>query len=176
VIRAGPFYGMKEQKPLLPNDPDLVFNLEYALSLVKDKRESSPQISEILFFWDRLFPAKTLQVTAILFSFVFFSWASVRRIKNRKIFSGTGIVLCVIFVLVTLMAAVHYYQKAFFPNAVIVQEEVAVRAGTTDTATLLFSLHASTKVRVEDEREGYLKIWFSKDRVGWMKTADAAVI
>ena len=163
-------------KALIPNDPDLAFNLDYAMGLVKDKTESSPDISEVLFFWDRLFPARTLQVTAVLFSFVFFAWASVRVIKNRKIFSGTGIVLCVIFALVTMMTAVLYYQKAFSPSAVIIQEEVAVRAGTTDTATLLFSLHAGTKVRVEDRREGYLKIRFSKDRIGWVKTADAAVI
>jgi tetratricopeptide (TPR) repeat protein len=163
-------------KTLIPNDPDLIFNLDYVTDQVKDKTESSPKITEILFFWDRLFPARTLQITAVLFSFVFFAWASVRVIQNRKIFSGTGMVLCLVFVLVTLMTAILYYQRAFCPKAVIVQEEVAVRAGTTDTATVLFSLHAGTKVRVEDRREGYLKIRFSKDRVGWVKTVDAAVI
>jgi hypothetical protein len=163
-------------KTLIPNDPDLIFNLDYATDQVKDKTESSPEISEILFFWDRLFPARTLQVSAVFFSFVFFAWASLRVIQNRKIFSGTGMVLCVVFVLVTMMTAVIYYQRTFCPKAIIVQEEVAVRAGTTDTATILFSLHAGTKVRVEDRRAGYLKIWFSKDRVGWVKTVDAAVI
>jgi tetratricopeptide (TPR) repeat protein len=163
-------------KTLIPNDPDLIFNLDYATDQVKDKTESSPDILEVLLFWDRLFPAKTLQITAVFFSFVFFAWASVRVIQNRKIFSGTGMVLCVVFVLVTMMTAVLYYQRAFCPNAVMVQEEVSVRAGTTDTATILFSLHAGTKVRVEDRREGYLKIRFSKDRVGWVKTVDAIVI
>ncbi|MCM2283993.1 MAG: BatD family protein [Desulfobacula sp.] len=163
-------------KILIPNDPDLAFNLDYAMAQAKDKTESSPEISEILFFWDRLFPARTLQITAVLFSFVFFAWASVRVIQNRKIFSGTGTVLCVAFVLITMMTAVQYYQRAFCPNAVIVQKEVAVRAGTADTATILFSLHAGTKVRVEDRREEYLKIRFSKDRVGWVKTVDAIVI
>ena len=84
--------------------------------------------------------------------------------------------MCTAFVLITMMTAVLYYQRAFCPKAVIVQEEVAVRAGTTDTATVLFSLHAGTKVRVEDRREGYLKIRFSKDRIGWVKTVDAIVI
>jgi hypothetical protein len=163
-------------KALIPNDPDLAFNLDYAMDQIKDKTESSPDILEVLLFWDRLFPARTLQITTVLFSFVFFAWASVRVVQNRKIFSGTGTVLCVTFILVTMMATVLYYQKAFSPSAVIVQEEVAVRAGTTDAATLLFSLHAGTKVRVEDQREGYLKIRFSKDRVGWVKTVDAAVI
>jgi len=163
-------------KGLLPSDPDLAFNLDYAMGLVKDKNESSPEIQDVLFFWDRLFPARVIQGTAILFSFVFFSWASFRVVKNRKIFSGIGMILCVVFVLVTMMALVQYQQKAFNINAVIVQEEVFVRSGTTDTATKLFSLHAGTKVRVEDQREGYLKIRFSKDRVGWVKTLDAEII
>ena len=163
-------------KTLIPNDPDLIFNLDYAGDQVKDKTEPSPEITEILVFWDELFPAKTLQIAAVFFSFVFFAWASLRVIRNRKIFSGTGMVMCTAFVLITMMTAVLYYQRAFCPKAVIVQEEVAVRAGTTDTATVLFSLHAGTKVRVEDRREGYLKIRFSKDRIGWVKTVDAIVI
>ncbi len=163
-------------KYLLPNDPDLNFNLDYAMGLVKDKNESSPEIMDILFFWDRLFPARVIQGSAVFFSFVFFAWASIRAIKNKKIFSGTGIMLCVIFFLVTMMAMVQYQQKAFRPNAVIVQDEVSVRSGITDTSTKLFSLHAGTKVSVEEERQGYLKIRFSKDRVGWVKAADAIVI
>ncbi len=163
-------------KKMIPNDPDLAFNLDYAMGLVKDKNESSPDIQDVLFFWDRLFPARAIQGTAIFFSFVFFTWSSVKLVKNRKIFSGFGMILCVIFVLVTVMALVQYQQNASHINAVIVQDEVSIRSGTTDTATKLFSLHAGTKVRVEDQREGYLKIRFSKDRVGWVKTAEALVI
>ncbi len=163
-------------KRIIPNDPDLAFNLDYAMSFVKDKKESSPDILGVLFFWDRLFPAKIIQGAAVFLSFFFFAWSSVRVVKNRKIFSGLGMIFCVIFVLVTLMALVQYHQKASRINAVIVQNEVPVRSGTADTATKLFSLHAGTKVSVEDEREGYLKIRFSKDRVGWVKTMDALVI
>ena len=78
--------------------------------------------------------------------------------------------------MVTMMALVQYQQNAFNINAVIIEDEVFVRSGTTDTATKLFSLHAGTTVRVEDQREGYLKIRFSKDRIGWVKTAEALVI
>lgn len=163
-------------KKIIPNDPDLGFNLDYAMSLVKDKKESSPDIPEILFFWDRLFPARIIRGTAIFFSFAFFTWSSVRVVRDKKIFSGMGMILCIVFALVTMMALVQYQQKASRINAVIVQDEVPVRSGMTDTATKLFSLHAGTKVSVEEEREGYLKIRFSKDRIGWVKTTDAIVI
>ncbi|MFA5903572.1 MAG: BatD family protein, partial [Desulfobacula sp.] len=163
-------------KTILPNDPDLNFNLDYAVSLVKDKNESSTEIQDVLFFWDRLFSARGIQIAAVFFSFVFFTWACIRVIQNRKIFSGTGMILCAVFVLITLMALVQYQQKAFRRAAVIIEDEVSVRSGTTDTSTKLFSLHAGTKVSVEDEREGYLKIWFSKDRIGWVKPLDAEII
>lgn len=163
-------------KEMIPNDPDLLFNLDYAMGLVKDKKESSPDITDILFSWNRFFPARIIQVLAVFFSFIFFTWSSVRIVKNKKIFSGPGMILCVILALMTLMALVQYMQKAYRIDAVIVREEVPVRSGTTDTATKLFSLHAGTEVSVEDEREGYLKIRFSKDRAGWVKTMDAVKI
>nr|NJM01083.1 tetratricopeptide repeat protein [Desulfobacula sp.] len=163
-------------KRILPNDPDLTYNLEYARSLVKDKTEASPDISEVLFFWSRLFPARHLQIAAILFSFVFFTWASVRVVQNRKVFSGTGMALCAVFAVAAAMAVIQYSQHTVRVHAVLVREEVAVRSGMADTATELFSLHAGTRVRVEDQREGYLKVRFSKDRVGWVKKSDALVI
>jgi len=43
-------------KILAPNDPDLNFNLNYAYGFVKDKKEDSVKIMEILFFWDNLIP------------------------------------------------------------------------------------------------------------------------
>ena len=163
-------------RQMIPNDPDLLFNLDYAMGLVKDKKESSPGITDILFSWNRFFPAGIIQGLAVFFSFVFFTWSSVRIVKNKKIFSGPGMILCMILTLMTLMALVQYMQKAYRMDAVIVKEEVPVRSGTSDAATKLFSLHAGTKISVEDEREGYLKIRFSKDRAGWVKIMDAVKI
>lgn len=161
---------------MIPGDPDLAFNLNYARSLVKDKNESSPDIFSILFFWDRWLPVFVIQGAAIFLSFLFFTWSALRQVQRKKIFSGFGLILCALFALVTLMVLVQYQQNAARLEAVIIQEEVAVRSGVSSTATQLFSLHAGTKVSVAEEREGYLKIRFSKDRVGWVKIGDALVI
>ncbi len=162
-------------KILIPNDPDLRFNLAYANTLVKDKKEEVIDIMEVLFFWDRLIAVKTIQITSIFFSFVFFAWAAISVVKKQKIFSGTGIILCSLLILVTVITCMNYYKDAAGKHAVIVQEEVAVRSGVTDTATKLFDLHAGTRVSVEDIKDGYLKILFSKGRIGWVK-ADQAII
>lgn len=163
-------------KILAPNDPDLKFNLEYANTLVKDKKEDTMNIMDVLFFWDNLIPLKTIQLTAVFFSFVFFAWASKRVMKKQKILSGTGILLFSLFVLVTAITCVNYYKRSAGQTAVIVQEEVAVRSGMTDSSTKLFSLHAGTMVSVEETKEGYLKILFSKGKVGWVKIGEAAII
>jgi tetratricopeptide (TPR) repeat protein len=163
-------------KVLAPHDPDLKFNLAYANSRVKDKKEDTMTVMEVLFFWDTLISVKTIQITAILCSFVFFTWAAFRLVKKHPVFSGTGIFLCSLLVLVTAITCVNYYKQSARLNAVIVQEEVAVRSGMTDTATRLFSLHAGTKVSVEEQRDGYLKILFSKGKVGWVKIEEAVII
>lgn len=163
-------------KVLAPNDPDLNFNLAYANTLVKDKKEDAMNIMDILFFWDSLISAKIIQIFAIFLSFVFFSWAAINVVKKQKVFSGVGIILCSIFVLVTVIAGVSYYKRSVHLNAVILQNEVAVRSGMTDTATKLFSLHAGTRVSVEEQRDGYLKIEFSKGKIGWVKATDAQII
>jgi len=163
-------------KILIPNDPDLNFNLEYANTLVKDKKEDVLNIMDVLFFWENIIPVKAVQITAIFFSFIFFTWAAIKVVKKQKIFSGTGLLLCSIFVLVTAIVCVNYYKRSARLNAVIVLEEVAVRSGVTDTSTKLFTLHAGTMVSVKEQRDGYLKVLFSKGKIGWVKTEDAVII
>ncbi|MBF0202690.1 MAG: hypothetical protein HQK66_15590, partial [Desulfamplus sp.] len=43
-------------------------------------------------------------------------------------------------------------------------------------ATELFLLHAGTRVRVEEIREGYIKIFFSQGKMGWVSAEDAGII
>jgi len=163
-------------KTLVPNDPDLKFNLDYANTLTKDKKENVTNIMDVLFFWDTMISLKTIQVIAIFLSFCFFTWAIIRLVKKQKILSGPGLVLCTLFILVTAIAWVNYYKKITFQHAVIVKEEVAVRSGVTDTSTKLFSLHAGTKVRVKKIKNKHLKIIFSKGKIGWIKLGEALII
>lgn len=163
-------------KILAPGDPDLNYNLEYANSLVKDKKEDSIKIMEILFFWDSLIPVKAIQITAVFFSSVFFTWAAIQAVRRKKVFSGFGIVFFSIFMLTAAIVFVNYYKQSVRLNAVIVTKQAVIRSGTADTSTTLFSLHAGTKIRVVELRDGYMKIKFSKDKIGWIKTDQAVII
>ena len=152
------------------------FNLDHANSLVKDKREDSIKIMEVIFFWDNLVSVKIIQITSVLSSFAFFTWAAIQVIRRKKIFSGFGIMVLSIFILFTSIVFVNYYKQAVKLNAVIVTKEAVIRSGMADTATQLFTLHAGTKIRVVEQKKGYLKIKFSKDKIGWVSTSQAAII
>jgi hypothetical protein len=79
-------------------------------------------------------------------------------------------------VVIFLTASFNYYDDAYNKRAVIIPPEISVRSGLSDNATELFALHAGSQVHVDKEKDGFLKIRFSKDKIGWIKKTDAAVI
>jgi tetratricopeptide (TPR) repeat protein len=163
-------------RKLAPSDPDLKFNLAYAQSLLKDKKEPGFSFSSILYFWQGLVSLKWLQYAAITFSFGFFIWATVQRARARQIFSGAGILFFLLFAGATLAAGLEYNRINSDVKAVILAEQAGVRSGTMDNATLLFDLHAGTRVRVLDKKNNYMKIRFAKDKVGWVACSKAEII
>ncbi|MBU0972307.1 MAG: BatD family protein, partial [Proteobacteria bacterium] len=143
-------------KRLAPSDPDLLFNLAHANSLVKDKIDSSVTLSDILFFWQGIVPLKWFQAGAIIFSCLFFLWAGVQTLGKKPVFSGPGRGLMFFLILFFLGACLEDYRGRAENMAVIVQDSAAVRSGTMETATQLFELHAGTKVQVRAKKNGYL--------------------
>lgn len=161
----------------IPRDPDLIFNLEYAKGFVTDKVESSGiDITGLIFFWKDYFPPETVQYCAIVLSFIFFFYAAIRIVVRKKIFTPAGVVVFSALVITGCTAIYSYYHQSANHFAVVISKEASVRSGISEDATKLFILHAGTRVKVADVRNGYLKILFSKDKIGWISTQDAEVI
>ena len=161
----------------IPFDPDLKFNLEYANSFVKDKVENSGlDLSVLLFFWKDYLPTEFLKYGAIAFSFMFFTYAAMRTIRGKRIFTLAGGIFFTVWILLGTTAFYAFYHNTAKNQAVVIVPEAAVRSGTSPDATQLFILHAGSKVKVREIREGYLKIFFSKGKIGWMSSGDAEVI
>ncbi|MFO7885379.1 MAG: BatD family protein [Desulfobacteraceae bacterium] len=164
-------------KKYIPNDADLRFNLEYANSFVKDKKEGQAlKFDDILFFWQDILPARYIQYGALFCSLVFFSYAAVRTLKRKRIFTWSGTAAFTLLMIVVLAALFDYYDNNMNPRAVILPREVHVRSGTSDKATVLFTLHAGTKVKVEKKHNGYLRIFFAKGKIGWVQQKDCGII
>lgn len=163
-------------KRLVPEDPDLLFNLAHANTLVKDKIDSPVTLTDIFFFWQGLVPLKWLQTGAIVSSWLFFLWAGVQRFRQKSIFAGMGWWLITFLVVLSLVSGMEDYRGRAKNMAVIVQNTAAVRSGIMDTSTKLFELHAGTRVQVKAHKNGYLKIRLAKGRIGWVKPGVAKVI
>ncbi len=163
-------------KRLAPNDPDLLFNLAHANTLVKDKIDSPVTLTDILFFWQGFVSLKWLQTGAIVFSWLFFLWAGVQRFRQKSIFTGMGWTLISLMLVLFLAAGMEDYRGRAKNLAVIVQETAAVRSGIMESSTKLFELHAGTRVQVKAHKNGYLKIRLAKGRIGWVKPGAAKVI
>ncbi len=164
-------------RKLIPNDPDLKFNFNYAEGFIKDKSEEKTlSVYKVLFFWKQLFGRSLIQWTGIIIFFLFWLMIIYQMIKGRniiKIHTGITLALSLIFVMTSVY---DYYADNYKKKAVILQEKVYVRSGLTDDSTELFILHTGTRVNVEDERKGYFKIRFSDDKIGWINQAGLEII
>ncbi len=164
-------------KNLIPDDPDLRFNYEYALTLLKDEQgEITSPLLRILFFWKyQMSPSSVLWVAIVLNAALWIA-LSVLAIRKKHLLRPSIVLLAAGTLLFTATALYNGYEAARIHHAVILPEAVSVRSGFTDSATELFVLHAGTKVRVQRESERHIMIRYTKDKIGWVKRGEIGVI
>jgi tetratricopeptide (TPR) repeat protein len=162
---------------LVPEDPDLRFNLNYARTLLEDEPAAlgSP-VLQILFFWKDLLGVYIWQWLGIIASVLFWcTWAGSRFIKKIHLKPFVYVLLCL--ALLSSGTAVYLaYEPVLHPRAVILQKAVPVRSGLSAETTELFVLHEGTLVAVEKQTEGYLKIRYAEDKIGWVPVTKADII
>ena len=162
---------------LIPNDPDLKFNFSYAEGFVKDKTEDKTfTVYKILFFWKQLFGRTLIQWAGISLFFLLWLMIIFQMIKGRKLIKiHTGITFILSIILI-FTSVYDFYADTYKRKAVILHEKVYVRSGLTSDSTELFILHIGTRVSVDDERKGYVKIRFSDDKIGWINKDGIEII
>ena len=167
---------------LSPRDPDLKFNLEYARSFVKDaKEEKASALERVVFFWRHALSPDTVKWIAIVANLV--SWLLLalkklrfvarRQIKALKAVRYAAFLIAIVF---AATASHNFYRERNFRSGIILSDEVSVRSGLSDDSTELFVLHAGTKIKVERETQNHYRIYFSEDKIGWLKKSEAAPI
>lgn len=162
---------------LIPNDPDLRFNLTYARSLLKDETEGTASpVVEVLFFWKDMFRVATLQWAGIIVHATFWLFLGLYRFFRKSALLHLCYGMLMLSVLILGTTGWRLYEHAFRPQAVILPHSVAVRSGQASESTELFILHAGTKVAVKKQTNGFLKIRFSEDKIGWIPESVAGII
>lgn len=162
---------------LIPHDPDLMYNHDYVAGLLKDKVEDkgSPVLA-VLFFWKEMLTARMIQWLALIFFLVFWILLVIRMFRSGRSMKVTHWIVLSLAVVFTSTAFYDFYDAHYNKQAIVLSDTVSVRSGLTDDSTELFVLHSGTRVAVDDERRGYMKIRFSGDKIGWVKMKDIEII
>lgn len=162
---------------LIPGDPDLRFNLDYARSLLKDEPGTfSSPVVQIIFFWKDLLRASAWQWLGIGAGAIF--WCMLAVVWFFKKFALKPFVYGFL-ILAVLSSGTAVYRSnvaVIHPRAVILDKAVSVRSGFSAETTELFVLHEGTLVSVEKQNDGFLKIRYAEDKIGWVTESMAEII
>jgi len=162
---------------LNPGDPDLRFNLEYARSLLEDEpADIGSPVLQVLFFWKNLLGVSAWQWLAIGAGLAFWCLLGADCFLHK---SALRPFLYGLLALALISAGTAFYLKnasVFHPRAVILGKTVSVRSGFSADTTELFVLHEGTLVAVERQADGFLKIQYAEDKIGWVSDTMAEII
>jgi tetratricopeptide (TPR) repeat protein len=162
---------------LAPNDPDLNFNYDYAVSLIKDEKgEKELPLARILFFWKYHYSAKTIQYSAIILNALFWLCLLMTVLFKKPVFKTSAFIILFLSLTLALTAIYNYYESYHFKQGIILPPQVSVRSGLSNDSTELFKLHAGTKVTIERENESHFRIYFATGKIGWIKKQDLGII
>ena len=156
---------------LTPNDPDLLFNLRQAQEQRKDsiEQEDSPLL-KVLLFPRSLLGVRSLQIWALAGNLLLWLGLALWLFShvNRLKFAGRcGFWLGLPLLLLLLPAALYGLHQMGRSETVVLAEEVPVRSARGDDAPVLFALHEGALVRLEETRDGHVKLRLDQDKVGW---------
>lgn len=155
---------------LLPDDPDLRFNYDYARSLTLDAvEEETLSIERILFFWKYELSSRTIILAAIAANLVFWCLLMAHRLTSRRGIRHAAVAAVIPAALFILTAIYNYYESANQREAIVLTAKAPVRSGLEPTSTELFILHAGAKVQIVKQMKGHVQIRFSDDKIGWVE-------
>ncbi len=159
----------RESLRRLPRDEDVKANLAFARRSAKDAIQPpgpSPVAATLLFWHYGLSPGELAAAAAAL-NVLFWGLLALRLFRR----DSEVVRWALIFVLVPLLAlAASLVGRSAFPArvAVIVPQEIDARTGPAESEVVRFRLHAGTEVRVEDRRDGWLRIALPDGQQGWI--------
>lgn len=162
---------------IMPSDPDLLFNHHLVNGLLVDRAETgSNPVVDVLLFWKHRMSARTVSFSAIALFWLFTMVSLFRTFKPVHWLRYPERVLFGFALLFIVSACYDYYRERWVRDAVVISDTISVRSGFSEDATELFRLHTGTKVRVDEELRGYVKIRFSDSKIGWVEKKNIEII
>ncbi len=168
----------RRSQAFLPRDQDVRANLDFARKSARDAI-APPEpgaVRKTLFFWHYSLSRAELATIVVILNLLVWT-ILVLRIYRRgsEVLRWTFIVLLLALLTAGTSLGLRHWQPRRV--AVIVPQEIDVRAGTSIQDTVLFKLHAGTEVRVVDRRPQALRIALPEEgRGGWIEARHAEVV
>ena len=162
----------EKAKKLIPGDPELVFNLQYVYSMLKD---------DLSFPKNNWFLRKLVKITEIMnveqwALCIIALWAMLItcgficvfiRTAREKIFK---IVLIISMLLVVAVpSVVRLFVKYSISEAIVLAPEIPVRYGPGEGEVEAFVLHEGAKVMVHKEQKDWVHVQIPNGTSGWVK-------
>jgi len=163
----------EEARRRAPHDPDVRHNLALTLAQARDRgaqESASPLLDAVARLLDRFAPADAVTVLAVSLWIAaltllagWFLRDPLRALARRaRPWAGGLVVLAVALVLIKA------YQIQSAPSGVIVEGQVGVRVGPSDSETVQFALHSGTFVRVGRQAGGWTEVTLTPEMRGWV--------
>ena len=162
---------------LLPRNEDVKANLTFARKSAKDALsppEPSPVLSTLFFWHYGLSPTETTS-TLLVVNLLFWGLWVVRIFRwDSELLRWLLILLLVL--LVATGASLMAPRLLPAQVAVILPQEISAHTAPYPESVVRFKLHAGTELRVEDQREGWLRVRLPDGQQGWIDAAWAEVV
>ena len=161
----------KRAQVLMPRDPDLNYNLRFALDQTKDAVAASQNYLNQAFFWLDAMTLRELMWAFALLNGIFWGILVLRLFSRPEWSYYVFIVLLIFWLVVGTSLGVKWYQLKTDQRAVILAPAVDVLAGPEANDTVLFKLHEGTTVHAGENEDGWSLIRLSPTKRGWIKSS-----
>lgn len=155
---------------LLPRDRDLMYNLEYAKSLLRDREpEQGLRALRAIYYF------LTLNELAVITSFFYYIAAGSQALfllQRKEIYLWLLVLSGVLFLLFGSVLAGRTYQHQFQHFAIVQSATAEARTGPGQDNPVAFVAHEGAKVKILREERSWLEVAFFGQARGWMQEKD----
>lgn len=154
-------------------DADLKSNLEYVLSLVKQRNEGAESnvLARLFLSLSSSFSLYSISIVYLILFILLFLWAVVFILIKpiRRGLGYIGIPIIVFFIITVAILGSKYYDTVAHKEAVVIAQNTNCKFEPFEDATTYFTLYEGEDVIVTSERGAWAKIKRSDNKQGWIK-------
>jgi tetratricopeptide (TPR) repeat protein len=169
-------------KKIDPLDEDLQHNLAMAQQKIPDRIEELPSLM-VEDFWTNLLATGNLSKWAWLCLICLFIGLGLLTIQLflqkaglRRTLISIGIATVLASMVFLLVAKATFKRVQSNTSAILMQENVDVKAAPSDSGVLILMLHEGTKVWILQEQKEWYEVRIANGNVGWIKKSSCEII